>query len=66
MLGESAYDSKWFYLIPQKSRYFLLIIQRARRPVQFTAAKIYLMNMQKFGAVRTAIYKNKINSKINR
>ncbi|XP_051164627.1 odorant receptor 4-like [Leptopilina boulardi] len=51
MLGESAYDSKWFNLMPEKSRNFLLIIQRARKPVKFTAAKIASMNMQKFGSI---------------
>lgn len=57
MLGESAYDSKWFNLMPEKSRNFLLIIQRARKPVKFTAAKIASMNMQKFGNVRIELQK---------
>lgn len=50
-LGQSAYNCNWFYLPPGKMRSFMLIIQRCRKPVQFTAAKFYVMNMEKFGNV---------------
>lgn len=70
MLGESAYECKWFCLAPEKAKNFVFIILRSRKPRELTAAKFYVINMQKFGSVSKQIFSiyayinsNKINSK---
>lgn len=50
-LGESAYSCKWFHLSPQNARNFIIIILRCRKPMELTAAKFYVMNMEKFSSV---------------
>ncbi|XP_051164870.1 uncharacterized protein LOC127283818 [Leptopilina boulardi] len=50
-LGESAYSCKWFHLSPQNARNFIIIILRCRKPMELTAAKFYVMNMEKFSSI---------------
>ncbi|XP_051164871.1 odorant receptor 13a-like [Leptopilina boulardi] len=50
-LGESAYECKWFHLPPKKARNLIIIILRSRKPKELTAARFYVMNMEKFGNI---------------
>ncbi|XP_043466417.1 odorant receptor 4-like [Leptopilina heterotoma] len=49
--AEAAYICNWYTLPPKKIKYFLLLIQRGRKPVNLTAGKFCIINLILFASI---------------
>jgi len=52
MIGEAAYESLWYDLKPNESKFLLLVIMRSQRRLTITAGKIVDLSLEGFMSVR--------------
>lgn len=51
-VGQAVYELTWYEDSAELQRYYRLIIQRSQRETGITAAKFFVVGIEKFGKVR--------------
>jgi len=52
MIGDAAYEAKWYNLSPTQSRTLLLLILRSQRKLTITIGKFMDLSLERFTTVR--------------